>query len=475
LTTQQDPSRLRGLPAIDRLLAGAGDLVDRYGRAAVTGALRAAVDHARGAALAGDAVPTAADLIAAAAAALAARWPPPPRPVINATGVVVHTNLGRAPLAPAARDAMIAASGYCDLEYDLPTGGRGSRSARLEPLLCDATGAQAAFAVNNAAAALVLALACMAHSRDVLVSRGELIEIGGSFRLPDIMEASGARLLEVGTTNRTRAGDYFAGDDPAAILSLHPSNYRIVGFVAQPSIAELAAVGAKRRIPLIYDVGSGLLQRTGGALAGEPAIASALQDGADLVLCSGDKLLGGPQAGLLFGRRDLIAACRSHPLARALRLDKLRIAALHATLELHLRDRAHEVPVWHMLTADTASLQVRCRQLAERLSEAGLAADVTVAAGVPGGGSAPDAHLPGPVVRLLVEHPTELATLLRGSDPPIVVRVTDGSVIVDLRTVAPADDERLVATLARRSRRHPASARSSAPAEGLEVERQRGD
>jgi L-seryl-tRNA(Ser) seleniumtransferase len=447
VTTQEQERRLRGLPAIDRLLAAADDLIDRYGRTTTTEALRAAVDHARGAVLAGDPVPTDADLLGAAAAALAARRPPPPRPLINATGVVVHTNLGRAPLATAARDAMVAASGYCDLEYDLPTGGRGSRGARLEPLLCDATGAQAAFAVNNAAAALVLALAALARNRDVIVSRGELIEIGGSFRLPDIMEASGARLLEVGTTNRTRASDYDAGDDPAAILTLHPSNYRIVGFVAQPSVAELAAVAAKRGIPLIYDVGSGLLQRAGGALASEPAVASALQDGADVVLCSGDKLLGGPQAGLLFGRRDLIAACRRHPLARALRLDKLRIAALHATLDLHLRDRAHEVPVWRMLSAGTDSLEARCRELVQRLVAAGLAAEVAADAGLPGGGAAPDAHLPGPVVRLWVARPNELAARLRDGDPPIVVRVADGSVIVNPRTVTPDDDERIVTAL----------------------------
>jgi L-seryl-tRNA(Ser) seleniumtransferase len=455
VTTHEHGWRLRALPAIDRLLVDAHDLIERYGHAAATDALRGAVDRARGSVLAGGATPTTAELIADAAARLATRRPPPPRPVINATGVVVHTNLGRAPLAAAARDAMIAASGYCDLEYDLASGGRGARAARLEPLLCDATGAEAAYAVNNAAAALVLALTALAHDREVVVSRGELIEIGGSFRLPDIMGASGARLVEVGTTNRTRADDYDAGDDPAAILTLHPSNYRIVGFVARPSLAELAEVASRRGVPLIYDIGSGLLDgEAGGDLLGdEPAIAQALRDGADLVLCSGDKLLGGPQAGLLLGRRDLVAACRRHPLARAMRLDKLRIAALHATVDLHLRGRAREeVPVWQMLTADADVLERRCRRLADRLGDTGLAAEVIAGAGMPGGGAAPDTVLPGPVVRLTVAHPDALAAALRGGEPPVIVRIADDRVIVDLRTVADTDDEPLAARLAQARR-----------------------
>lgn len=443
--TRHEHARLRDLPAIDRLLTDATDLVERYGRAAVTDALRTAVDTARDGVRDGAPVPTPAALLAAAATALSGRRPPPPRPVINATGVVVHTNLGRAPLPAAARDALLAATGYCDLEYDLATGERGSRAARLEPSLCDATGAEAAYAVNNAAAALVLALAAIAGGREVLVSRGELIEIGGSFRLPDIMAASGARLREVGTTNRTRAGDFLAGDDVGALLTLHPSNYRIVGFVAQPSVTELAAVAAKRGVPLLYDVGSGLLTRAGGAMAEEPSVADALRDGADLVLCSGDKLLGGPQAGLLFGRRDLVDACRRHPLARALRLDKLRIAALHATVDLHLRDRADQIPVHAMLTADTTVLEARSTRLATALTDAGITAQVVDGAGLPGGGAAPDAYLAGPVVRVTVDHPSAVAGVLRGAEPPVVVRVAGDRVVLDLRTV-PADDDARLAT-----------------------------
>lgn len=436
-------ARLRFLPGIDQLLTGADEAIARYGRAPVTAGLREAVAGARDAVREGGRVPTAAQLVADATALIERRRPAALQPVINATGVVIHTNLGRAPLAAAARRAVHDAAGYCDLEYDLTTGRRGARAGRLEPLLCDATGAQAAFAVNNAAAALVLALAALAGGRGVVVSRGELIEIGGSFRLPDIMGASGARLVEVGTTNRTRADDYMAGDDAGAILVLHPSNYRIVGFVEQPSLAELVAVAAKRQIPLLYDTGSGLLGRAGGALAAEPAVGDALREGADLVLCSGDKLLGGPQAGLLFGRHDLVERCRRHPLARALRLDKLRIAALQATLELHLRDQRHEIPVWRMLHADDGELTTRCRRLAAALEAVGSPAAVARAAGLPGGGAGPDTSLDGPVVRIPVDAPNAAAERLRTGRPPVVVRVADDAMLVDLRTVEVGDDDRI--------------------------------
>jgi len=433
-------ARLRRLPGIDQLVDAAGDLIADHGRAGVTTVLRDVVGAARDAVRDGGPVPSVHDLLAGARQQIDARRGPALQPVINATGVVVHTNLGRAPLAPAAREAVLEASGYCDLEYDLTTGHRGVRTSRLEPLLCESTGAEAAFAVNNAAAALVLALAALADGRGVVVSRGELIEIGGSFRLPDIMAASGARLTEVGTTNRTRADDYLVDDDAAAILALHPSNYRIVGFVAQPTLTELATVAAKRQIPLLYDAGSGLLQGSSGPLAGEPAVADALRDGADLVLCSGDKLLGGPQAGLLFGRADLIGRCRGHPLARALRLDKLRIAALQATLDLHVRDRRGQVPVWRMLHTDATELQARCVQLVDHLAALGVTATVVDDEGLPGGGAAPGTVLAGPVVRLAVDGPTALASRLREGRPPIIVRVTDDAVHVDLRTVDPGDD-----------------------------------
>jgi L-seryl-tRNA(Ser) seleniumtransferase len=436
-------ARLRALPGIDQLLEHCADAITAHGRKAVAGALRDAVDRARDHVLGGGSVPSVDTLVATALDGLAARRPDPLQRVINATGVVIHTNLGRAPLAGAAWDAMAAATGYCDLEYDLETGGRGSRTTRLEPLLREATGARAAFAVNNAAAALVLALAALARGRGVVVSRGELIEIGGSFRLPDIMGASGARLIEVGTTNRTRPDDYLGGDDVGAILTLHPSNYRIVGFVTQPSLPELAVVARNRGVPLLYDTGSGLLDRAAGALADEPSVAAALREGADVVLCSADKLLGGPQAGLLFGRADLIERMRRHPLARALRLDKLRIAALQATLELHVTEHRDDIPVWRMLGMDEDALAGRCGDLADALTAAGVTADVTRSAGVPGGGAAPDATIDGPVVRITGVRPDDLSRRLRAQRPPIVVRIVDDAVLIDLRTVDPADDDRV--------------------------------
>ncbi|HWH31980.1 MAG TPA: L-seryl-tRNA(Sec) selenium transferase [Egibacteraceae bacterium] len=440
----------RNLPRIDDLLAEAAGLVARYGRGAAADALREVVDRTRAALLDGSpAATTADDLIAQAETLLAARRPSPPRKVINATGVVVHTNLGRAPLSAAAVAAIADAAGPCDLEYDLAGGRRGSRGDHVDALIAEACGAQDALAVNNAAGALVLVLAALAGPRGVLVSRGELIEIGGSFRLPDIMAASGARLVEVGTTNRTRAGDYAAAADAdadvALVLKVHPSNYTIDGFAESPSVAELHAVTQPRELPLVHDVGSGLLHPDARPwLADEPSMRGSLDAGADLVLCSGDKLLGGPQAGLLAGRGDLIRACRSHPLARALRLDKLRIAALHATLEAHLREPEAELPVWRMLAAAGESLRERAARLAAAV---GPQADVCEGESVVGGGSAPGARIPGPVLRLAVASAERAARMLREGDPPVVVRVEDGAVWVDPRTVEEADDALLAARL----------------------------
>lgn len=436
-----DRSPLADLPRIDDLVAAAADLVERYGRGPATAALREAVDGERHRLLAeGGAAPGPDALVATAAATLQGRRPGPPVPVINAAGVVVHTNLGRAPLSAEAVAAMTAAAGYCDLEYDLTTGRRGSRGARLEPLLAEATGAPAGTAVNNCAAALVLTLATLAPGRDVAVSRGELVEIGGSFRLPEIMAASGARLVEVGTTNRTRAADYDL-DGVALLLKVHPSNYRMTGFVETPSVEELADVARARGAPLVHDVGSGLLtDRDEPWLAGEPSVTGSLAAGADLVLCSGDKLVGGPQAGLLVGRADLVAACRRHPLARALRLDKLRVAALVATLEAHLR--GGDVPTWTMLEADGAELTARAQALAARLG-----GDVADGATLVGGGSAPGLAVPTPVCRVAVPHPDTVAARLRSGDPPIVVRVDDGALWVDLRTVPHEQDEVVAARL----------------------------
>jgi L-seryl-tRNA(Ser) seleniumtransferase len=436
---------LARIPRIDVLLNAANGLVARYGRGPTTAALRAATEAARQRLLAGGRdVPNVAGLLQAAQAALAARRPGPPRAVLNAAGVVIHTNLGRAPLSAAAVEAMRAAAGYCDLEYDLATGSRGSRGARLDPLVAEAAGAQAGMAVNNAAAALVLTLATLASGREVLVSRGELVEIGGSFRLPEIMAASGARLVEVGTTNRTRASDYRQGRDVALLLKVHPSNYRITGFTEAPSVAELTDVARERGIPLVHDVGSGLLADVSDPwLAGEPSLRGSLEAGADLVLCSGDKLLGGPQAGLLAGRADLISACRRHPLARALRLDKLRIAALVVTLEAHLHGAGEDLPTWAMLRADPEQLRSRSQALAKLVG--GLVVDHLT---LVGGGCAPGAGALTPVVRIDCPAPDALAAALRAHDPPVITRVEDGALWLDLRTVDAEADELLAQAVA---------------------------
>jgi L-seryl-tRNA(Ser) seleniumtransferase len=435
---------LRTLPRIDVLLDAAGDLVDRYGRKTVAGAFRTMVQDARERVAQGEPTPPVAALVDAVRHSLAATYPGPPRPVINASGVIIHTNLGRAPLSDAARRAVQDAAGYCTVEYDVATGERGSRNAQLQPILRGATGAEAGIAVNNAAAALVLALTALAAGRQVLISRGELVEIGGSFRLPEVMHTAGVSILEVGTTNRTRAEDYLAGDDVALILKVHPSNYRIAGFTEAASVSQLAEVARERGVPLLHDVGSGLLQaRAEPWFADEPTVADSLRSGADLVVCSGDKLLGGPQAGLLMGRADLVATCARHPLARALRLDKLRLAALIATLTAHVRGSLADLPVWRALLADTHQLEERAAALATATR-----GEVTAGESVVGGGAAPEQTIPSPVVRIACPSPNAVAAALRRGDLPVVVRVTDDAIVVDLRTVADDCDEALARRLA---------------------------
>ena len=431
------------LPRIDALVARAPELVQRFGRAAVTDALRTAVAAARDHVADGGPAPAEDALIADAGAALEVMRPGPPRRVINAAGVIVHTNLGRAPLSAAATSAMVEAAGYCDVEYDLVTGRRGSRSNRLQPVLTTLTGAEAALAVNNGAAALVLALAALAGGRSVVVSRGELVEIGGSFRLPEVMASAGVHLVEVGTTNRTRAEDYLASDDVALLLKVHPSNYRLSGFVSAPTVAELAAVARSRGVPLLHDVGSGLLEPSMvPALADEPDVRTALADGADLVVCSGDKLLGGPQAGLLLGRSDLVRRCAKHPLARALRLDKVRLAALIATLDDHARGAVDQLPVWRAINADTDVLRTRASALA-----AAVGGEVVDGRTVIGGGSSPEQGIRTPVVRITPANAERAARSLRNGSPPIVVRIVDDAIVVDVRTVAAEDDATLTSAL----------------------------
>jgi L-seryl-tRNA(Ser) seleniumtransferase len=395
-------------------------------------AARAAIDTARAALRAGEEV----DVLADARERVAAAARPSLRRVLNATGVIVHTNLGRAPLPAAAREAVAAAAtGYANLEYDLERGARGSRQAHVEALLRELTGAEAALAVNNGAAAVLLAAAALAGpGREVVVSRGQLVEIGGSFRIPEVIAQSGSTLVEVGTTNRTRVADYerAIGERTGALLRAHQSNFATVGFVEAVEVEALTALGP----PVIDDVGSGRMDDGLAPLADEPSVRRSVAAGAAIVCCSGDKLLGGPQAGLMVGRSAAIAAARSHPLARAVRIDKLSLAALAATLRLY-RDpeRARrEIPVLAMLDADPAVLRARAQRLADALGGTVVGATAKV-----GGGALPLLALEGPVARLDDPAPDRLAARLRAGDPPVIGRIADGALLLDPRTLT--DDE----------------------------------
>jgi L-seryl-tRNA(Ser) seleniumtransferase len=371
------------------------------------------------------------DLAGRARAAAAASGRPSLRRVLNATGVIVHTNLGRAPLAAAAREAVAAAAeGYSNLEWDLERGERGSRHDHVEGLLCELTGAEAAMAVNNCAGATLLAAASVGG--EIVVSRGQLVEIGGGFRIPEVIAQAGARLVEVGTTNRTRRADYERAitERTGALLRAHPSNFRQLGFVQEVEIEELCELG----VPVIDDVGSGVLADDLAALADEPPVRRSVAAGAALVCFSGDKLLGGPQAGLVVGRANAVARARAHPLARALRLDKLGLAALEATLRLY-RDPAgvrREVPVLAMLLAGEQELAERARRLAAMIA----GAEVVPSTARVGGGALPLLELPGPVVAVGGGSPDALATRLRAGDPPVVGRIEGGRLLLDPRTLA---------------------------------------
>jgi L-seryl-tRNA(Ser) seleniumtransferase len=362
--------------------------------------------------------------------------------VINASGVVLHTGLGRAPLArEAAKAAVRASTGYADLEVDRETGRRGKRTARAERLLRALTGAEDAIVVNNNAGALLLTLAAIARRKEVLVSRGELIEIGGEFRLPDVMAASGAKLVEVGTTNRTRLADYRQAITArtALILKVHPSNYRIQGFTDSAPPADLAVLAARAGIPLANDVGSGLLERYAGVPKDEPTVVEALRAGADLVAFSGDKLLGGPQAGIVAGRAEAIARLRRNPIGRAVRMDKMNVAALEATLRLYATGRREEIPIWRLLGQPRRRLLERARAIAASFD--GASAGTTEAAF--GGGSLPGHAVPSAGLRIPVDEPEDVAARLRRGRPAVFCRTDDRHVAFDLRTVPPEDDERL--------------------------------
>lgn len=451
---------LRDLPSVDRLLGhlAARRLVQQYGHDLTVEAVRAALDGARERLLAtGGSAPSDATLLGQAAETLDGWLAPTLRRVINATGVIVHTNLGRAPLSDAALDAVRAVGGgYSTLEFDLAEGVRGSRSTHAEALLRRITGAEAAFVVNNNAAAVMLALTALAgptpdapEGRDAVVSRGELIEIGGGFRMPDVMAQSGARLVEVGTTNRTHLADYedALGERTALILRAHRSNFRIVGFTTAPPLADIAALAHAHGVAVLDDIGSGAPFDTAAyGLLPEPTVTESLAAGADLVMFSGDKLLGGPQAGILVGQAEAVERVRRHPLARAVRPDKLCLAALTATLLHYVRGEAlAEVPVWRMIAAPLDALGEKARAWADEL--AGLDVEVIDAQSVVGGGSLPGESLPTRALAIRVDAPDEAAARLRTCDPPVITRREDDRLIVDPRTVLPRDEADLLAGL----------------------------
>ncbi len=456
-------TQARSIPSIEQLRQRESmrELEATFGRPALVDALRAETSALRSRLTTGDdapaeKTPNAMSLLIeierGVRARLEAGSAPSLRPVINATGVVIHTNLGRAPLSPTAANAAAAlAAGYTNLEYDLEKGRRGRRDVHAERLLCQLTGAEAAVVVNNNAAAALLALAALASGREVIISRGELVEIGGGFRVPDVMAQSGAILREVGTTNRTRVSDYAAAisERTALILRVHPSNFTIEGFAERPALADLVAVARRFDVPVIEDLGSGLLSSPSTeALRDEPSVSDSLSAGVTLVMFSGDKLLGGPQAGIIAGAENAVAGVRQHPLMRALRADKLTYAALEATLAEHAAGRAAEsIPVARMIALSTEEIGRRAQALTDRLSAASIRADIVDGFSAIGGGSAPGRRLPSRLVAIALPA-ARLEAALRSERPAVVARIEDGCVLIDLRTVAPEQDELLASLIA---------------------------
>lgn len=439
------------IPGVDRLLGHARlrQTVQEFGRGATVEAIRAVLAGVRASA---EEVPGAESIVAAVVKQVRRDRAARPRHVLNGTGVILHTNLGRAPLSDAAIAAVQSvASGYSDLEFDLETGERGSRHAHLEDLLVAVSGAEAGTAVNNNAAALLLTLRALCDGRQVLISRGQLVEIGGGVRVPDILNQSGADLVEVGTTNRTYVADYARAITPAtaAILRVHSSNFRMVGFTAEATIADLAALCRKHDLLVIDDLGSGALVDTATfGLTREPMVQASVDAGASLVCFSGDKLVGGPQAGIIVGRRDLIGRIRQDPLARAVRLDKTSVAALAATLRHYIHDEwSTAVPVWRMISATRDSLRSRAEGWRARLLELCPGVSVIETDTAVGGGSLPGETLPTFALAIPGDDPEGLARRLRLADTPLVGRIERGALVIDPRTIDPRSDDVVVSLL----------------------------
>ena len=447
--------QFRDLPSVDRVMAsdGMAALTEAYPRDWVVELVRRELDSARQKIRDGGKAPSAGDVVDGVSGELRSINEVAPRQVINATGVIIHTNLGRAPLSPAAVDAMTqAARGYTDLEMDLSTGRRGSRQAHLQSLLQQVTGAEAAMAVNNNASALLLGLSAMAAGKEVIVSRGEAVEIGGGFRIPDVLKQSGVTLVDVGTTNRTYVRDYEDAitENTAVMLKVHSSNFRVEGFTAEVEPSELVALSKEKGIPVLHDVGSGALLPTEAyGLAHEPIPQQSIAAGIGLVFFSGDKLLGGPQSGIVVGQTELVRRLERHPLARAVRIDKMSLAGLTATVLHYLKQEAEtEIPVWKMISANEQGIKDRAVRWKTQLSIPG---EVISGRSAVGGGSLPGETLPTWLLAIPcggdAGGPERVMRRLREANPPVVARIEDDRVILDPRTVMPEEEEALLTAL----------------------------
>ncbi|HIQ11929.1 MAG TPA: L-seryl-tRNA(Sec) selenium transferase [Caldilineales bacterium] len=446
----------RQLPGLDALLSRPAlrELIARFGRDSVRDEARSLLDDARAAIRSGQTPPSQDELVVRLQDRVRNAFAPSLLPVINATGVIVHTNLGRALLSDAAKRAMMeVASSYSNLEYDLAAGKRGSRYVHAEALLTRLTGAEAALVVNNNAAAVNLTLRTLAAGQEVIISRGELVEIGGGFRIPDILAQSSAVLVEVGTTNRTRLVDYENAitEHTGLLLKVHQSNYRIIGFTEEVGISALAGLARRKSppIPVLHDLGSGtLLDTRPYGLAYEPRVQDSVAAGADVVTFSGDKLLGGPQAGVILGRKAIIDRLKRQPLTRAFRVDKTTLAALQATLMAYLRGTAtEEIPAWRMISASAEALAQRARTWADALTRQGIRVTLAPGGSAVGGGSLPGQTLPTTLLLLRTEHPHRLLAALRAHTPPIIARVEEDAVAFDPRTVLPEQESILLAAI----------------------------
>jgi L-seryl-tRNA(Ser) seleniumtransferase len=441
---------LRNLPSVEQLLQNSADLIDTYGRPLTLDALRSTLDGIR-ARFKTDpelALPIDEEILAQAESRLSAWTGPTLIPVINATGVIIHTNLGRAPLSKATIAAMqIAAQGYSNLEYDLAKGKRGSRLVHAESVLQKLTGAEAALVVNNNASAVLLTLAALSNRKRAIIARSQLVEIGGGFRVPDVMKQSGAKLVEVGTTNRVHLRDYeeALSEPTGVVMRAHRSNFKIIGFTEEPELKDIVEVAHKAGVIVVDDLGSGSFIDTAKySLAHEPTVQEILSAGVDVVTFSGDKLLGGPQAGIIVGRKDLIAKIKKHPLARAVRADKIALAGITATLLHYLKDEAErEIPIWQMISMEREQVKARAEAWWDTLGQG----EVIESESTVGGGSLPGESIKTWVLALGVKSPDKFMSKLRASNPPLIARTENDRILLDPRTVLPEQDETLLSIL----------------------------